>query len=50
MIFNAVQEAQDRERETPKIRKARIAQSKREKGKHWIPVPNSIGNLMKLSK
>lgn len=50
MIINTFQELIDLEKLKPKIRKAQIEQRKREKGKRYIKVPNSIGNLHKLEK
>jgi hypothetical protein len=42
MLLNSILEAQERERDKPKIRKARIAQKEREKDGVWIKVEDSI--------
>lgn len=42
MIFHTIQEARDREKEKPKIKKARIAQEKRERHGIWIKVEHEI--------
>jgi hypothetical protein len=50
MIINTFQEIVELDKLKPKILKAQIEQRKREKGKRFIKVPNSIGNLHKLEK
>lgn len=50
MSQNSHQEAQDREKEKPIIRKARKAQKEREKKGKFIKVPGAIGNLHKFVK
>lgn len=47
---NSFQEQIEIESLKPKIKKAMIEQAKREKGKRWIPVPDSFGNLIRLEK
>lgn len=42
MLLNSILEAQERERDKPKIRKARIAQKEREKDGIWVKVEDSI--------
>ena len=47
---NTYQEIEEIEKLKPKIKKAMIEQSKREKGKIWEAVPDSFGNLIRLKK
>lgn len=50
MLQNSIQEAQDREKEKPKIRKARKRQTELEKQGKFVKVEGAIGNLRKFVK